>query len=127
MSPVKKARKIQPSSGKSFPNTLAKNTNGRFPQVIADALRRDFGDTHAAIKIVVGLTNANERAVKNWFDAKNAPTVEFLIALCRHSDLVLEAFLLLAGRDEQIKVRKLVSLRAKLHEMLAALDDDDQA
>jgi hypothetical protein len=63
MSPTEMGRKIQSSSRKEFPNPVHVASD-RFAQVIADALHRDFGDTHAAIKIVVGLTNANERAVK---------------------------------------------------------------
>jgi hypothetical protein len=31
------------------------------------------------VKTVVGLTGANERAVKNWFQAKNGPSGEFLM------------------------------------------------
>ena len=42
---------------------------GGFADAIAGALRREYGATHAAVKIVVDLTGANERAVKNWFDA----------------------------------------------------------
>jgi len=29
---------------------------------------------------------------QEWFEAKNGPNGEFLIALCRHSDQVLETF-----------------------------------
>jgi len=57
MSPTKRVRKNQSSLGKEIPD-------GRFAQVIADALHREFGETHAAVKTVVGLTKANERAVK---------------------------------------------------------------
>src|SRR5882757_9348165 len=54
MSPTKRVRKNQSSLGKEIPD-------GRFAQVIADALHREFGETHAAVKTVVGLTKANER------------------------------------------------------------------
>jgi hypothetical protein len=74
MSPTKEGRKIRTSSGKNIPSLEAGVANGGFAQVIADALRREFGGTHAAVKTVVKLTNANERAVKNWFDAKNGPS-----------------------------------------------------
>jgi hypothetical protein len=57
-------------SGITFPS-------GRFPGAIAAALHREYGATHAAVKTVVGLTGANERAVKNWFKAKNGPSGEF--------------------------------------------------
>src|SRR5712664_1863822 len=72
MSPAKKDRKIQSAFGKDIPHDEV--INARFAQAIADALHRDFGETHSAVKIVVKRTKANERAVKNWFMAKNGPT-----------------------------------------------------
>jgi len=74
------------------------------------------------VKTVIELTKANPRAVKNWFAARNAPNAEFLIALCRHSGEVLETFLLLAGRNDQVKVRRLIDLKKKVREMLIALE-----
>ena len=97
----------------------------RFSDAIANALHREFDQTHAAIKTVVALTGANERAVRNWFDAKNGPNGEFLIALCRHSNLVLETFLSLAGRTEHLKARKLVDAKLQLQEMLALIIELD--
>ena len=95
----------------------------RFSDAIARALHREFDHTHAAIKTVVALTGANERAVRNWFDAKNGPNGEFLIALCRHSDQVLETLLLLAGRTEHVKTRKIVEATQKLRELLTLLNE----
>ena len=83
----------------------------RFSDAIARALHREFDDTHGAIKAVVALTGANERAVRNWFDAKNGPNGEFLIALCRHSDEVLEAVLKRAGRTAHGKTVRLALAR----------------
>jgi hypothetical protein len=94
----------------------------RFADAIATALRREYGGTHAAIKTVVALTGANERAVKNWFDAKNGPSGEFVILLCAHSDEVLETFLLMSGRREHVKAIKIVEATAKLREILVMLD-----
>src|SRR5436190_22391982 len=112
MSPAKDDRKNQSIPGKSLHSE-------RFSEAIARALHREFDDTHAAIRTVVALTGANERAVRNWFDAKNGPNGEFLIALCRHSNQVLETFLLLAGRTEHVKARKVVEAKQKLQEILA--------
>jgi hypothetical protein len=89
---------------------------------VAEALRREFGGTPAAVKVVVRLTRANERAVKNWFDAKNGPSGENLVVLLRHSDEVLESVLKLAGREDLIVARKLTGAREKLREMLAMID-----
>jgi membrane protein required for beta-lactamase induction len=95
----------------------------RFSEAIARALHREFDQTHSAIKTVVALTGANERAVRNWFEAKNGPNGEFLIALCRHSDQVLETFLLLAGRRDHLRARTLVRAKDTLQEILVLLNE----
>lgn len=123
MSPTKRDRKIQSISGKDFPIDARGDDRERFSAVIADALHREFGDTHAAIKIVVGLTNANERAVKNWFSAKNGPTGRHLVDLVRTSDEVLEAVLLMSGRGDLVVAKKLVDAKRVLSKMLKLLGD----
>jgi hypothetical protein len=120
MSSTKKDRKIRPISGKIF--LTAPTSSRHFAEAIAGALRQGFGGTHAAVKTVVSLTGANERSVKNWFDAKNGPSGEHLVDLARHSDDVLEAFLMMSGRGEVIAAKKMVDARRKLHEMLVILD-----
>jgi hypothetical protein len=116
MSLTKKDRIDQSISGTSFPS-------GRFAAAIAHALHHEYGATHAAVKTVVGLTGANERAVKNWFEARNGPSGESLITLCRHSDEVLETFLLMAGRGEQVKAKKIVDATKGLRDLLRLLDE----
>jgi len=116
MSLAKSDRTNQSNKGKTL-------HSDRFSDAIARALHREFDHTHAAVKTVVALTGANERAVRNWFDAKNGPNGEFLIALCRHSNEVLETFLLLAGRNDHVKARKLVEAQQKLREIFVLLRD----
>lgn len=60
--------------------------------------------------------------VKNWFDAKNGPSGEFIIALCAHSDEVLETLLLMAGRTEHVKAKKILDATSKLRQVLVLLD-----
>jgi hypothetical protein len=120
MSPTQKDRILQSDSGRSLPPPPGPSA---FPEVIAEALRREFGGTPAAVKVVVRLTRANERAVKNWFHAKNGPSGENLVTLLRHSDEVLESVLQLAGRQDLIVARKLTGAREKLREMLALIDE----
>ena len=116
MSFAKDDRKNQPIHGKSLHAE-------RFSEAIARALHREFDQTHSAIKTVVALTGANERAVRNWFEAKNGPNGEFLIALCRHSDQVLETFLLLAGRTDHLRARKITRAKDRLQEILALVTE----
>jgi len=120
MSPTKRVRKNQSSFGKEIPD-------GRFAQVIADALHREFGETHAAVKTVVGLTKANERAVKNWFMAKNGPTGQHLVDLVRTSDEVLEAVLLMSGRRDLVIAKKLSDSKQVLVKMLKLIGDLQEA
>ena len=123
MSPTQKDRKVRPESGRSLLQRPAPEPEPSFAEAIADALRREFGGTPGAVKKVVRLTRANERAVRNWFEAKNAPSGENLVILLRHSDEVLEAVLRLADRQDLVAARKLSSAREKLQEMLAMIDD----
>ena len=112
MSFAKDDRKNQSIHGKSLHAE-------RFSEAIARALHREFDHTHSAIKTVVALTGANERAVRNWFEAKNGPGGEYLVALCRHSDEVLETVLTLSGRAAHIRLANLERAKQTLAEVRA--------
>jgi hypothetical protein len=71
---------------------------------------------------VVALTKANERAVKNWFSAKNGPTGEHLVDLVRSSDEVLEVVLLMSGRRELVLAKKFGDSKLVLLEMLKMIE-----
>jgi hypothetical protein len=82
------------------------------------------------VKTVVALTGANERAVRNWFDGKNGPSGKHLIELVRHSDAVLEAVLILAGRERVLTAKFVIDAKEKLVEILEfvrQLASDDTA
>jgi hypothetical protein len=113
-------RNFRPEDGKKFPAAP-------FAVAVADALHREYNQTGGGVGTVVALTGANERTVRNWFEGKNGPGGEYLIALCRHSDEVLATILLLAGRAALAKVASLEQVRRKLGEvrtLLAGLDLD---
>jgi hypothetical protein len=117
------ARKIQSVPGKSFPCHRAERLGaGRFAAQISAALRADYGNTHAAVKTIVGLTGANARTAKNWLQARNGPNGESLVILCRHSDEVLATVLVLAGRERILRIKALSDAQEKLREILLLLD-----
>ncbi len=125
MSFRKKGRKIRPIPGKTFrkpSDRVAAIDEYHFAAVIAETLRGAFGGSRMAIKTVMAYTGAGERTVKNWFEAKNGPNGENLIELVRHSDEVLEAFLLMSGREDILTAKKLVDARNTLVEMLEFID-----
>jgi hypothetical protein len=122
MSLPKSDRNFRSPAGKNFP-VAAPLTSVGFSRVIADALHQQYGATHAAIKTVVSVTQANERAVKNWFEAKNAPRGHHLVQLVGHSDCVLEALLEASGRQEILLAKRFADTRALLLQMLKLIDD----
>ncbi|WP_369720176.1 hypothetical protein AB8Z38_23610 [Bradyrhizobium sp. LLZ17] len=123
MSPPKKDRKIQPIPVNSYPPMVNEIGSAEFTRTIAQALHKEFGDTHAAVKTVVALTRANERAVKNWFSAKNGPTGRHLVDLVRTSDEVLEAVLRMSGRSDLIVAKKLGESKRTLLKMLRLIGE----
>ena len=121
MSRSQKDRKLRSNTEKPFPETSAEGFD--FTTAIAHALRRQYGQSPAAVKTVVRLTRTNPRAVRNWFAANNGPNGENLVELVRHSEEVLETVLQLAGRQDLVTARKLAGAREKLREMLEMIDE----
>jgi hypothetical protein len=118
-----RGRKVSPKTGKSFSGGVDGGRRERhYATEIAEALRAKLGDTHRAIKTVMRWTGANERTVKNWRAGTRGPNGEHLVALVRHSDSVLEAFLRLTGRERTVAESKLIGMREKLKETLELID-----
>ncbi len=125
MSFRKKGRKVRPVSGITFPRssgTVEKSDGNNFTAVIAETLRETYGRSGRSIKTVMAYTGAGERAVKNWCGGKNGPNGENLVELVRHSDEVLEALLLMAGREDILAGKLLVDARENLVEMIEIID-----
>lgn len=121
MSRSQNDRKLRSKTEVLFPKEAV--SGSAFTQAIAQALRREYGQSPAAVKTVVRLTRTNPRAVRNWFAANNGPNGENLVELVRHSEEVLETVLHLAGRHDLVTTRKLANAREKLREMLEMIDD----
>lgn len=63
---------------------------------IAMALHKELDDTHRGIKLAMRWTGASERTVKYWFSGERGLSGDHLVALVRHSDVVL--YVVLVGR-----------------------------
>lgn len=70
----------------------------RYRKAIADALHRELGPTHQAIKTAMRWTGASERTAKYWLSGERGPSGEHLILLVQHSDAVLVTILTMAER-----------------------------
>lgn len=126
MSRHKDDRKFQ-KAGKRFSETTrtagdALPRREAFTHAVAAALHEGFGHTGSAIKMVAATTDANERAVRNWFEAKNGPSGMHLVSLAQHSDHVLRALLTLADRADLIGRMELIELCTMLRRLLERLE-----
>jgi hypothetical protein len=59
--------------------------------------------------------------VRNWFEGKNGPSGQHLVDLMRHSDEVLEALLILSGRERILRAKWVLNVRDRLVELLELL------
>lgn len=111
-----------PKKGKSFPIGRDALTDVEFAQVIASALKVEFGSTRHATKTIMKWTNVSQRTAKNWLNGTNAPSGVHLVLLARESNAVLKALMLMAERPEMSLGASLLSLRRVLAETMSALD-----
>jgi hypothetical protein len=121
MSFQNKARDLQTEKGKSF-HPGDEDRSKPFAELIAVAMRLEWGATPSARKEVCRLTGANERAVRNWFEAKNGPSGENLVHLLRHSHAVLTTVLSLAGRQDLLVSANVMGLRQHLSQLIETID-----
>jgi len=97
-------------------------TQQQYADCIAKALHMELGGTHQAAKTLMRWTNANERTVKNWMAGSSGPSGKHLVALVRHSDLALAAFLGMAGRPHALTASELPQLRERLQTVIEVID-----
>lgn len=109
-----------PKKGIVFPN--GKNF-GPYSTTVAYALKSQLGTSHRAVKIIMRWTGAGERTVKNWLAGVSGPNGQHLVELIRHSDEVLDVFLLMAGRQQIAAAKKLIDVRNKLAETIQQVDE----
>ena len=83
-----------------FPIKPQAVSDDELAKIVASALRHDFGETASAIKRIGQLTNANLRAIKNWYEARNAPTSGHLLLLARSSPSILKFILEQIGGED---------------------------
>src|SRR5580658_8228957 len=100
MSLTETDRKFRSNRGNNLPFGSGGAEVATFAAAISAALKRAYGGRHSAVKIVAGAVGANERAIRNWFEAKNGPSGEHLLRLISHSDEMLDSVLAMAGKTE---------------------------
>lgn len=95
-----------------FPIKPKAISDAELAQIVASALRQDFGDTPSAVKRIGQLTNANLRAIKNWYQARNTPSSGHLLLLARSSPSILKFILVQIGGEDLWDAFRLLSSHA---------------
>lgn len=102
----------QSKKDRSFPIKLRAISDEELAQIVAEALRQDFGESASAVKRIGQLTNANLRAIKNWYEARNAPSSGHLLLLARSSPSILKFILTQIGGEDLWDAFRLLSNHA---------------
>ena len=83
-----------PKKGRKLP-VWAGVLSGRevYAKTVAELLRKEYGESHRAIKQLMRQTHASERAVKHWLSGQHGPDTVFFLRLMVSSP-VIRAFVL---------------------------------
>lgn len=83
------------------PTTKKKeNLDLKMAQLIASALRADYGDRNCSIKMISKHVDASLSAIKKWYGGHNPPNSKHLIMLARSSPSVLQVLMTLIEKPE---------------------------
>jgi len=66
-------------------------------EIIAYALRKDHGYHGSSVKQIACMTGLNPRAVRNWYEARNIPSLLGLLRLAQCSPTLMKSILELSG------------------------------
>lgn len=95
---------------RNFPSSIENVSSLKLAKIISVLLHRDFGQSPSPIKQIGQATNINLRLIKNWYQAKNAPSSNHLITLARSSPSVLKYILIQIGGNNLWEVFKFFSI-----------------
>ncbi len=79
-----------PKKDRLFLNKKSSLTDAQLARMIAAALHQDFGGLPSSIKHIGLQTVYNLRSIKNWFQARHAPSACHLLTLAQISPSVLK-------------------------------------
>ena len=86
-----------------FPSGSATSNEQFVATLIAKALREDYGALGSAVKRIGRRIGANPRAIRNWYEGRNAPNSVHLLLLAQSSPRVFAALLELIGRSDLLE------------------------
>ena len=87
-------------SSKQNESVDSSKTQDNIATDIAHILRQDYKDSGSAIKYIERKTGASHHAIRNWYDAQRAPSLENFINLTKASPRLIEWFLEKIGKPD---------------------------
>lgn len=83
-----------------FPGGSATSNERFIAALIANALREEYGALGSAVKRIGRRIGAHPRAIRNWYEGRNAPNSVHLLLLAQSSPRVFSALLEVMGRSD---------------------------
>jgi hypothetical protein len=120
--------KMLPKKCKVLPNEPTEGSEIDYAIQISAALQKELGRSHRATKTVMRWTGASERTVKNWITGERGPSGDYLVALIRNSDEVMQCILHMADRPQAVAIAKIpdiVRLMCEVLELFGKAGPDD--
>ena len=94
-----------------FRSKSAAISDAKLAEIIADALRNDFGESSSTIKKIGQVTNENLASIKHWYTARHVPSSAHLLVLARSSPSILKFVLEQIGGSDLVEAFGLLSSR----------------
>ena len=80
-------------------------------EIIAYNLRKDHGHHGSSVKQIARMVDLNPRIVRNWYEARNIPSLSNFLRLISCSPSLIKSILELAGYDRAARVLKAPDLK----------------
>ncbi|UGA40236.1 hypothetical protein JOS77_13370 [Chromobacterium haemolyticum] len=117
--------KMLPKKCKVLPNGPTEGSEVDYANQISVALQKELGRSHRATKTVMRWTGASERTVKNWITGERGPSGDYLVALIRNSDEVMQCILHMSDRPQAVAIAKIPDIVRLMCEVLELFGRQD--
>ncbi|MGD9738424.1 MAG: HTH domain-containing protein [Parvibaculaceae bacterium] len=98
------------------------NVQARYADIVAAALRAEFGNSRRTVKAVMRWTGVTERTAKQWLAGYNGPLGRHLIVLMEESEMVFETVLMACGRTNALAAARTIAAHGTLIDAWATME-----
>jgi len=87
-------------TGNKWTEKTEGNSDKKLAQMLAKALRQDYGGKHSSIKIISNDTGISSETIRKWYEGRNPPRLRYFIKIAKYSPNVLRVFLEIIGKND---------------------------